>query len=174
VLYGSGYTLFAFLQDDFVTRLGWLTEDQLIDAIAIGQMTPGPIVTTATFIGYVLGGFPGAILATLGIFIPSFIAVAITNPIIPKIRESKILGSVLDGVNVAALGLMAAVTIQLAVAAYGVDAAIGQPLGLGLPFDVLRVLVGIAAAVALFRFKVSSLWLVVGGAVFGGIVSLLV
>jgi chromate transporter len=152
VLYGSGYVLLAFLRADFVTRLGWLTDQQLIDSIAIGQVTPGPVFTTATFIGYVLGGAPGALLATLGIFLPAFIFVAISNPLIPRLRESRWAGSLLDGVNVASLGLMAAVTIQLAQAAF-VD-----PLTIGL---------GLIAAVLLFRFKVNSTWLVLGGAAVG-------
>ncbi len=113
VLYGSGYVLLAFLRSDFVLRLGWLTDQQLLDAVAIGQVTPGPVFTTATFIGYLIGGTPGALLATLGIFLPSFIFVAISNPLIPRIRNSPWISSLLDGVNAASLGLMAAVTWQL-------------------------------------------------------------
>jgi chromate transporter len=161
VLYGSGYTLFAFLQADFVNRLGWLTGQQLVDAIAIGQVTPGPVVTSATFIGYVLGarhgqgplaGLVGALIATAGIYIPSYLAVAISNPLIPRIRASRLAGAFLDGVNAAALGLMAAVTVQLALAAYP---------------DLWAVGAGIAAALALFVFKVDAIWLVAGGALFG-------
>jgi len=114
VWYGGGYVLLAFLRNDFVLRLGWLTDQQLIDAIAIGQITPGPLLTTATFIGYILGGASGALLATLGIVLPSFIFVAISNPLIPKIRNSTWASSLLDGVNASSLGLMAAVTFQLA------------------------------------------------------------
>ena len=113
MLYGSGYVLLAFLRADFVVRLGWLTDRQLLDAIAIGQVTPGPVFTTATFIGYLLGGVPGALLATLGIFLPSFVFVAISNPLIPRLRSSPWAGALLDGVNAASLGLMAAVTWQL-------------------------------------------------------------
>ncbi len=113
VLYGSGYVLLAFLRADFVIRLGWLTDRQLLDAIAIGQVTPGPVFTTATFIGYVLGSVPGALLATLGIFLPPFIFVALSNPLIPRLRNSPWASGMLDGVNVASLGLMAAVTWQL-------------------------------------------------------------
>ena len=113
VLYGSGYVLLAFLRADFVVRLGWLTDHQLLDAVAIGQVTPGPVFTTATFIGYVLGGVPGSLLATLGIFLPSFAFVALSNPLIPRIRNSAWVGGFLDGVNVASLGLMAAVAVQL-------------------------------------------------------------
>jgi len=109
ILYGSGYVLLAFLHADFVVQLGWLTDQQLIDAIAIGQVTPGPVFTTATFIGYILAGVPGALLATLGIFLPSFVFVALSSPLIPKLRNSKFFGSLLDGVNATSLGLMAAV-----------------------------------------------------------------
>ena len=152
VLYGSGYVLLAFLQADLVTNLGWLTEQQLLDAVAVGQVTPGPVFTTATFIGYVLGGVPGAIAATLGIFIPSFVFVAISNPIIPRIRSSPWAGALLDGVNAASLGLMAAVTWQLGVA------SLVDPLTIGL---------ALISAILLFRFKVNSTWLILGGAVSG-------
>jgi chromate transporter len=152
VLYGSGYVLLAFLRADFVTRLGWLTDRQLIDAIAIGQMTPGPVLTTATFIGYVLGGVPGALLATLGIFLPSFVFVAISNPFIPRLRQSSWAAALLDGVNVASLGLMAAVTAQLGRASLT---------------DPLTIALALLAALSLFRFKVNSTWLVLGGAVVG-------
>jgi chromate transporter len=152
VLYGSGYVLLAFLRADFVTRLGWLTDQQLIDAVAVGQVTPGPVFTTATFIGYLVGGTAGALLATLGIFLPSFIFVAISNPLIPRLRRSAWAGSLLDGVNVASLGLMAAVTWQL---------------GTGSLIDPLTWVLGLAAAVLLFRYQVNTTWLVLGGAVIG-------
>jgi chromate transporter len=154
ILYGSGYVLLAFLQRDLVQRLGWLTSQQLIDAIAIGQVTPGPVFTTATFIGYYMGGFSGAVAATLGIFLPSFIFVAISNPLIPRLRKSAFAGALLDGVNVAALGLMAAVTWQLGQAAI---------------VDPLTIVLALAALVALFRFKVNSFWLVLGGALAGAL-----
>ncbi|MDX1523020.1 MAG: chromate transporter, partial [Anaerolineae bacterium] len=137
---------------DLVTDLGWLTEQQLLDAVAIGQVTPGPLFTTATFVGYILGGWPGAVLATVGIFLPSFIFVALTNPIIPRLRNSPLAGSLLDGVNAAALGLMAAVTWQLG------RASLIDPVTIG---------VAIITAILLFRFKVSSTWLIVGGALLG-------
>lgn len=152
VLYGSGYVLLAFLRADFVVRLGWLTDQQLIDAVAIGQVTPGPVFTTATFIGFILGGVSGAFLATLGIFLPSFIFVAISNPLIPRIRESTWASGLLDGVNVASLGLMAAVTWQL---------------GKSSITDILTVFVALAAFVLLIRFKVNSTWLIIGGAITG-------
>jgi chromate transporter len=152
VLYGSGYVLLAFLRADFVVRFGWLTDHQLLDAIAIGQVTPGPVFTTATFIGYILGGLPGAMLATLGIFLPSFIFVAISNPFIPKIRSSARAGALLDGVNVASLGLMAAVTWMLARSSLT---------------DIFTVLLAIVCFVLLVRFKVNSTWLIAGGAIIG-------
>jgi chromate transporter len=158
ILYGSGYVLIAFLRADFVERLGWLTESQLIDAIAIGQITPGPLFTSATFIGYILGGVPAALIATLGIFLPSFVFVAISNPIIPKLRKSPWAGSLLDGVIVASLGLMAAVTFQLGQASL---------------IDIPTLLIFLLSAVALLRFKVNSTWLIFGGALAGLLISLL-
>jgi chromate transporter len=168
VLYGGGYTLLAFLQDDFVDGLGWLTQQELIDAVAVGQVTPGPLFTTATFIGYVLSareaggavmpGIVGAVIATLGIFLPSFVFVALTAPIVPRLRGSKWAASFLDGTNAAALGLMAGVTIQLAIAAF---------------IDPLTIVLGVIAAVLLIRFEVNSFWLVVGGAAAGLIASLI-
>jgi chromate transporter len=158
VLYGSGYVLLAFLRADFVVRLGWLTDQQLLDAIAIGQVTPGPVFTTATFIGYVLGGVPGSLLATLGIFLPSFVFVAISNPLIPRMRKSAWVSGLLDGVNVASLGLMAAVTWQL-----------GRASLTGL----LPLLIALISFVLLIRFKVNSTWLVIGGGVIGVLSALL-
>jgi len=152
ILYGSGYVLLAFLRSDFVVRLGWLTDQQLIDAIAIGQVTPGPVFTTATFIGYVLGGLPGALLGTLGIFLPSFLLVAISSPVIPRLRNSAWAGALLDGVNAASLGLMGAVLVQLAR-----DALV----------DPVTILLGLVAAVLLLRYRVNSTWLVLGGAAAG-------
>jgi chromate transporter len=152
VLYGSGYVLLAFIRADFVVRLGWLTDRQLIDAIAIGQVTPGPVFTTATFIGFILGGWWGALLATLGIFLPSFIFVAISNPLIPRIRSSAWVSGLLDGVNVASLGLMAAVTWQLGRASLT---------------DPLTVLMALISFGLLGRFKINSTWLIAGGALIG-------
>lgn len=152
VWYGSGYVLLAFLRADFVVRLGWLTDQQLLDAVAIGQVTPGPLLTTATFIGYLLHGTGGAILATLAICLPSFVLVAVSNPLIPKIRRSKIAGSLLDGVNVAALGLMAAVCWQL---------------GRASVVDPLTIVLALAALVLLFRYRLNSVWLIGGGALTG-------
>src|SRR3972149_12281880 len=158
VLYGSGYVLLAFLRADFVTRLGWLTDQQLIDAIAVGQVTPGPVFTTATFIGYILGGIPGALLATIGIFLPSFIFVAISNPLIPRIRHSPRISAFLDGVNIASLGLMAAVTIQLGRASF---------------IDPMTIGIAVITVVLLIYFKVNSTWLVAGGAAAGLLIKLL-
>jgi chromate transporter len=157
VLYGGGYVLLAFLRADFVVRLGWLTDQQLIDAIAIGQITPGPLFTSATFIGYILGGTSGALLATLGIFLPSFFFVAISNPLIPKIRNSTWASSLLDGVNASSLGLMAAVTVQLASSSLT---------------DFSTALMAVVALALLLRFKLNSTWLIAGGALVGFIFSL--
>jgi len=157
VWYGGGYVLLAFLRNDFVLRLGWLTDQQLIDAIAIGQITPGPLFTSATFIGYVLGGTSGALLATLGIFLPSFIFVAISNPLIPKMRNSTWAGSLLDGVNASALGLMAAVTVQLAASSLT---------------DFFAAFIAIVSLVLLLRYKVNSTWLIAGGALAGFLISI--
>jgi chromate transporter len=156
VLYGSGYVLLAFLRNDFVLRLGWLTDQQLLDAVAIGQVTPGPLFTAATFIGYLLGGTSGAMLATLGIFLPSFIFVIISNPLIPKIRNSVWMSSLLDGVNASSLGLMAAVTFQLAFSSLT---------------DFPTVLIAVVSLVLLLRYKINSTWLIAGGALTGLILS---
>jgi len=152
VLYGSGYVLLAFMRADFVTRLGWLTDQQLVDAIAIGQVTPGPLFTAATFVGFVLGGLPGAVLATLGMFLPSFVFVAVTNPFIPKMRSSPWLGALLDGVNVSSLGLMGAVTLQLGRAAL---------------IDPLTIAMALVSLVLIARFRINATWLVLGGALVG-------
>ncbi len=152
VLYGSGYVLFAFLRADLVTRFGWLTDQQLVDAIAVGQVTPGPLFTSATFIGYILGGLPGALLATLGIFLPSFILVAASNPLIPRLRRSPWAGAFLDGVNAASLGLMAAVSWQLGQASL---------------IDVPTIVMALATFGILMRLKINSAWLVLAGGAIG-------
>jgi chromate transporter len=156
VVFGSGYVLLAFLRADLVERTRWLTEAQLVDAIAVGQFTPGPVFTTATFIGYLVAGAPGALVATLGIFLPSFVFVALSGPLIPRLRRSPLAAAFLDGVNVASLALMAVVGAQL-----GRIALVDVPAGL----------LALASAVALFRWRVNSAWLVLGGAVVGGGVS---
>jgi chromate transporter len=152
VVYGSGYVLLAFLRADFVDRLHWLTDQQLIDAVAVGQFTPGPVFTTATFIGYLAGGVPGAVAATAGIFLPSFVFVAAAYPLLGWLRRSTWAGALLDGVNVAALGLMAAVSWEL-----GRAAIVG-------PFSAALAIVSLALC---WRFNVNSAWLVVGGALAG-------
>jgi len=157
VLFGSGYVLLAFLRADFVERLGWLTEQQLLDAVAVGQVTPGPVFTTATFIGYLLGGTPGAAVATLGIFLPAFVFVSVSGPLIPRLRRSPLAAAVLDGVNVASLALMAVVTVQLGRAAI---------------VDLPTLLVALASAVLLMRYQVNSAWLVIGGAAIGALIRL--
>lgn len=152
VLYGSGYVLLAFLQTDLVRHWHWLTAHRLLDAVAAGQVTPGPVFTTATFIGYVLMGLRGAVLATAGIFVPAFFFCALSGPLVPRLRRSRIAGAFLDGVNVASLALMAAVAWELARAAL---------------VDVFTLLVALASAVIVFRFRVNSGWLVLGGALLG-------
>jgi chromate transporter len=152
VVYGSGYVLLAFLRQDFVDRLHWLTDRQLIDAVIVGQFTPGPVFTTATFIGYLTGGVPGALLATLGIFLPSFLFVALVYPLVPRLRASALTGAFLDGANVAAVGLMAAVTWQLGRAAI---------------VDTPTLAVAVLATAALLRVQMNSAWLVLGGALVG-------
>lgn len=152
VIYGSGYVLFAFIRGDLVDRLGWITEQQLVDALAVGQLTPGPVFTTATFIGYLVGGVGGALLATLAIFLPGFVFVAALQPIVRLMRRSTWTGDLLDGVNAGAIGLMAGVTWQL-----GRDAIVDAP----------TALLAIAAAAVLFRWKLNSGWLILAGAALG-------
>jgi len=152
IVFGSGYVLLAFLQTDLVSRLHWITNSQLLDAIAVGQITPGPVFTTATFIGYLLGGPAGALIATIGIFLPGFILVAVSGPLIPRIRSSPVASAFLDGVIVASLALMAFVTYQL-----GVSALI----------DIVTLSLTLVCLVLLIRFHVNSAWLVVLGAAVG-------
>ena len=151
VLFGSGYVLLAFLRSEFVGP-GMLTGRQLLDAVAVGQVTPGPVFTTATFIGYLLGGLPGAVVATIGIFLPAFVFVALTGPFVSTLRSSPVLSSLLDGVNVASLALMAGVTLQLARETV---------------LDPIAALVGVVALVLLLRFNINSAWLVIAGGVAG-------
>ena len=157
VLFGSGYLLLAFLRADLVGHWHWLTENQLLDAVAVGQFTPGPVFTTATFIGYILGGPTAALAATVGIFLPSFLLVAVSGPLIPRLRSSRVMGAFMDGVNVASLALMAVVTWQL-----GRAALVDVPTGL----------LALAAGVLLLRYKMNSAWLVLGGGLIGWIISL--
>jgi chromate transporter len=158
ILFGTGYVLLAFLRPDLVERTGWLTDRQLLDAVAVGQFTPGPVLTTATFIGYLLAGLPGAVVATVAIFAPSFVFVAASSPLIPRLRRSARAAGFLDGANAASLALMALVTWQL-----GRAAVVDWPTAL---------LAG-AALVLLLTLRPNSAWLVVGGAVAGLMVSLL-
>src|SRR5205085_7797568 len=151
-LYGSGYVLLAFLHDDFVNRLGWLTDQQLLDAIAVGQFTPGPVFTTATFIGYLVGGWAGAVVATVAVFLPSFVFVAVVYPLVPRLRASPWTAAFLDGADAAAVGLMAAVAWQL-----GVTSII----------DPLTAVLALIAAILLTRFQANSAWLVIGGGAIG-------
>jgi chromate transporter len=152
VLYGSGYVLLAFLRSEFVESLGWLTDQQIIDAVAIGQVTPGPLSTAATFLGYVLGGVPGALLATLGMFLPSFLIVILTYPLIPRMRESRFFSAFLDGVNAGSLGLMAVVVWQLARAAF---------------VDIPALVLGLISLLLVFFKRVNSTWIIFGAVLIG-------
>jgi len=158
VLFGSGYVLLAFLRADFVERLHWLTERQLLDAVAVGQVTPGPVFTTATFIGYLLGGPWGAVIATLGIFLPAFVFVALSGVLLPRIKHSPVVRAALDGVNVASLALMAVVTVELARAAV---------------VDWVTLACALISCALLVRWKINSAWLVLAGAIVGATTRLL-
>jgi len=151
-LYGSGYVLLAFLRSEFVVGLGWLTNAQVLDAVAVDQITPGPLFTTAAFIGYLLSGWTGALLATVAIFLPSFFFVATLSRFLPLLRKTWWASAFLDGVTAVSLGLMAAVSVQLGQAAI---------------VDVFAVILGLTALLLLIRFKISSLWLMLGGGVLG-------
>jgi chromate transporter len=158
VLFGGGYVLIALIRSNLVAHLGWISERQLLDAIAMGQVTPGPLSTTATFIGYLLGGVPGAVIATVGMFLPAFFFVAISGPLVPMLRRSPVAGAVLDGVNVAALALIAVVTWQLFRAAV---------------VDWTTLALATLSFVLLFRYRVNSVWLVLGAALAGLAITLL-
>jgi chromate transporter len=152
IVFGSGYVLLAFLHADLVVHRAWLTDTQLLDAVAVGQVTPGPVFTTATFIGYLLGGVRGAAVANVGIFVPAFLLVAASGPLVPRIRKSKIASGFLDGVNVASLALMAAVTWQLGRASL---------------IDLVTILLLALSLFALLQLRWNSAWLVLIGAIAG-------
>jgi len=156
VLFGSGYVLIAFLRADLVERWHWLTEAQLLDAVAVGQITPGPLFTTATFIGYLLGGVQGAAVATIGIFLPAFLFVALSAPLVSRLRQSKVAGAFLDGVNAATVALMTFVTWQLARTAL---------------VDLPTIAIAALSAIVLLRFPVNSVWLIAAGALLGLLLS---
>jgi chromate transporter len=158
VLYGSGYVLVAFLEGGLVKDYGWLTEQQLLDAVAIGQFTPGPVLSTVTFIGYLVSGVPGAVISTIAIFLPSFVFVLILNPVIPHLRASKMMSAFLDAVNISAIGLMAAVTISLASTTL---------------MDWRAIFIAVSAIIAGIRFKLNAAWLVLGGAFMGWILKVI-
>ena len=158
VLYGSGYVLFAFLDSELVAK-GWLTRQVLIDAVAVGQITPGPVLSTATFIGWQMNGVSGAMAATIGIFLPSFLFVLVLNPLIPRLRKSKVFGAFLDAVNVAAVALIVAVTINM-----GKDTLT----------DWRTILIAAASLIIVFVFKkVNSAFIVLGGAILGYLLTLI-
>jgi chromate transporter len=151
-LFGSGYVLVAFIRSNLVERLRWITERQLLDAIAMGQITPGPLSTTATFVGYILGGLPGAAVATIAIFMPAFFFVAVSGPFVSRLRRSPFAGAILDGVNVAALALITVVTWQLFRSAV---------------VDWTTLTIAVLSLILLTRYRVNSAWLVLGGALVG-------
>ena len=158
VLYGSGYVLFAYLDAELVTT-GWLTRQQLMDAVAVGQFTPGPVLSTATFVGYQLTGFWGAVGATLGIFLPSFLFVLILNPLVPRMRKSKVLGFFLDSVNIAAVAVMAGVLFEMAKISL---------------VNWQGIVIAVISFALIFGFKkVSSMWIVLGGSLLGFLFSLM-
>jgi len=159
VLFGSGYVLLAFLRSEFVVRLGWLTNQQVLDAVVAGQITPGPVFSSATFVGYLLGGWPSALLATLGIFLPSFLFVGLLSRILPYVRKSPWAATFLDGVNTASLGLMAGVTVQL-----GQTAII----------DIFTIVLLLATLLVIFRLKVNPIWLIIGSGLLGAIYKLVI
>jgi chromate transporter len=158
ILFGSGYVLLAFLRPDLVERTRWLTDAQLLDAIAVGQFTPGPVLTTATFVGYLVSGGPGAIVATVAIFVPSFVFVALSSPLIPRLRRSSWAAGFLDGANAASVALMAVVTWELGRAAI---------------IDWMTAGLAAASAILLLSTRLNSAWLVAGGALAGGLGALL-
>ncbi len=152
ILYGSGYVLFAFLDTELVMN-GWLTRQQLIDAVAVGQITPGPVLSTATFIGWQMNGFSGALAATFGIFLPSFFFVLLLNPLIPKLQKSKLTRAILDAVNVAALALIVAVCYEMAKESL---------------IDWRTIVIAILSLIVVFKFrKINSAFIVLGGALLG-------
>ncbi|MDJ0726113.1 MAG: chromate efflux transporter [Prochloraceae cyanobacterium] len=162
ILFGSGYVLVAFLEGELVNKYGWLNQQQLLDAIAIGQFTPGPVLSTSTFIGYIILGLPGAIVATIGIFLPSFCFVFALNPLIPKMRQSKFASAFLDAVNASALALMLFVALKLA-----------QSTFIEPDFNLIYLAIALIAAVLVIRFQVSPVWLVLAGGILSWIFSLL-
>lgn len=152
VLYGSGYVLLAFLQGDFVERLGWITSQQLTDAVSVGQVTPGPVFTTATFVGYLVAGPAGAFLATVAIFLPSFVFVGLLTRITSRLRASRWTSALLDGVNATALALMAGVSYELARTAL---------------IDLPTAAIALISLVLLWRTRLNNAWLIAGGAAIG-------
>ncbi len=166
VLFGSGYVLVAFLEGGLVREHGWLTKAQLLDAIAIGQFTPGPVLSTSTFIGYLIAGFPGAVVATVAIFLPSFLFVVLLNPLVPRLRASKWASAFLDAVNVSSVALMGVVTLNLS------QTTLIKPAG-AFSIDWLAALIATSAAVLAIRFQINAAWLVLGGALIGWLLSVL-
>jgi chromate transporter len=166
VLFGSGYVLIAYIQQDVVNTFGWLTTHQLLDAIAIGQLTPGPVSTTTAVVGYIVAGLPGALASTFGIFLPSFVLVILTAPLIPRMRSNRFLGAFLTGINVGVIAAIGVVLVDLANAAFHVPGSASLSL--------LPILLAVVALVLLVRYKVNATWLIFGGAVIGLLASAVV
>lgn len=166
VLFGSGYVLISYIENDLVNRFGWLTSQQLLDAVALGQFTPGPVSTTSGAVGYIVAGFPGAVLATLGVFLPSFVFVVLSAPLIPRMRRSRFLSAFLTGINAAVIAAILVTVLRLA------DAAI-QPVTGADGFDItsgIAVLMSVAAFLAIIRFRINATWLILTGALLGFII----
>jgi chromate transporter len=166
VLYGGGYVLFAFLEGDLVGRLEWLTRGQLLDAIAAGQLTPGPMLSSATFVGYQVLGTPGALVATAGVFLPSFVFVLLSNPLVPRLRRWRWTGTLLDGVNAASVGLMVGMLLKLSVAALWPTGAWHSPAWSAAA--ILALAIGVT-----LRWRVNPTWVVLGGALAGAALTLI-
>jgi chromate transporter len=162
VVFGSGYVLVAFLGSELVTP-GYLTEQQLLDAIAIGQLTPGPVFTTATFIGYLLAGIPGAVVATIGIFLPAFVLVGLSHPLLPRLRANQTISTAIDGLNAAAVGLIGASIVFLGRDAFFPDGS----------FDALAAALALGALVVLLGGRIGPVPLLLGGAIIGHLVKTL-
>jgi chromate transporter len=160
VLFGSGYVLIAYIQQDLVNSFKWLSARELLDAIAIGQITPGPVSTTATVVGYIVAGLPGAFAATFGIFLPSFVLVILTAPLIPRMRRSRFMSGLLDGVNAGVIAALLITVIHLASEAV-------QPLNGLAATSIIAVVIALLALVALIRFRINTTWLILAGAVVG-------
>lgn len=170
VLFGSGYVLVSYIQQDLVTTYGWLTARQLLDAVAIGQFTPGPVLTTATSIGYIVAGLPGAVLSTIGIFLPAFVLVIVTAPLIPRMRRNVFFAAFLTGTNAAVIGALVSVIIQLLGTALSPFNAAALPVA---EVSLVALALMSISVIGILRFRVNATWLLILGAVVGLVVGLI-